>query len=116
MLSPTIDTIRNPDRLHRYLQEMVQSISDFQGQPLVGPLTFPPEERQLGPADLVPLGIDQSATARSATTDHAPTIGDDETAGYQRFSLWHHDAGGTQDVYICLNPIGGGAIWKKITP
>lgn len=46
----------------------------------------------------------------------APTITDDDTAGFGVFSLWHHydpGGGGEDDLYVCLSAATGAARWEK---
>lgn len=43
-----------------------------------------------------------------------PAVTDDLMAGYNYFSQWIDSTG--PDIYACLNPANGAAVWKKLSP
>jgi hypothetical protein len=52
---------------------------------------------------------------KNTSTDAAPTVDDDVTAGYSRFSRWHNtDGTNGLDIYECSDPTEGAAVWTLI--
>ena len=45
----------------------------------------------------------------------APTVNDDETAGYSAWSLWADTSGAQPEVYRCLDAATGAAVWALTT-
>lgn len=63
-----------------------------------------------------PDGFWQRASFRiNPFSNGAPTSSDDASKGYHRFSLWIDASTSPDDVYICVDPTPGAAVWRKIT-
>lgn len=56
--------------------------------------------------------VNQVATARSNVTNAAPTVNDDQEAGYSIWSQWIDTTG--PDVYMCLDASTGAAVWVQL--
>lgn len=64
-------------------------------------------------AALVELGVDESATLRSnLSATAAPTVTDDESAGYGRGSEWMVPS--VPNLYKCVDPTKGAAVWQLV--
>ncbi len=57
-------------------------------------------------------GINAVATAKSNTTNSAPTPGNDESEGYAIFSLWLDTSIPT--FYMCASPATAAAVWVAL--
>jgi hypothetical protein len=57
-------------------------------------------------------GIGQAATAKSNIAASAPTPSNDESEGYNYFSLWIDTT--VPDVYMCVNPATMASVWLKL--
>lgn len=57
-------------------------------------------------------GITAPALAQSNIAASAPGPSNDEFEGYNYFSLWIDST--VPDVYMCLNPASGAAVWAKL--
>lgn len=86
----------------------------FNNPDLILTQTRPNGDRQRsGNRRLIP--INQAATVLlNLTATTAPTVNDDQTAGYAVLSQWLDTA--LKDLYVCLDASTGAAVWKKITP
>lgn len=60
-------------------------------------------------------GLYQSLVQDNNTAVTAPTVNDDETAGYSIRSLWFNTSVSPVDAYICLDPAAGAAVWELTT-
>jgi len=57
--------------------------------------------------------IDGSISKCNFYSTSAPTASDDSTKGYSVGSLWVKS---NSDVYVCVSPTAGAAVWRKIYP
>jgi hypothetical protein len=56
--------------------------------------------------------VNQVATARSNVTNVAPTVNDDQEAGFSQWSQWIDTTG--PDVWMCLDASTGAAVWVQL--
>ncbi len=60
----------------------------------------------------VDVNLWPAALAKSNTAIIAPTVNDDSGDGYNYFSTWIDTVLG--DVYMCVDPALGAAVWRKL--
>lgn len=119
--TPTRDQVEDPERLQRWLREVVEEVEALRRLP-VKPATVPIDAPNVlsgvtsGPAALVQLGVDEIATKKSNLIARAaPTATDDNSKGYAVGSIWINVAAGPpKTVYIMTLDTTAAAEWVQI--
>lgn len=69
-----------------------------------------------GPEAFAKLGIDQLASKKSdISATLAPGADDDESAGYGVGSIKIIPTASAEEMWVCMNPAKGNAVWKQFT-